>query len=268
MVQLVLLLASFACGALVVSAFWPLGSYRDDKAAVRRLAWVLLAPLEFAAIWLALTPVLLLLLWLFVFGDNLNDDRINAFARLPAALIAVVTSASVAFRFALGAATRQFARTHLIISIFLLLLYGGIHAHEYIRRIDGVTAERAAQSFMARYPADFLENARLVERDIAVPPGRDTSRYKCYLILVDDQPKVRFTLFKRGWLAWSVSSSRGIEPAQPQLDRAKRAIRERDFSVAELVLTDVIEDYPGTDHEVEARGLLKSFGGKTRRPGT
>ncbi len=243
--------------ALFLYAIWP-QTWSPRLNPKRRLTWLLLVPLEFAALWLWLNPAITLLVWLFVFGDNLNEFRMNAFVLAPATLLAVVTSASLTVRIARGTASPRYLRIHLWATLLLLTMYGGMRGYDYASRIEGTTARRAAENFLARYEK-HLDGARLVERSSRSGPEDDASTYKRYWIMVANEPKVRFTVYRMGWFAWTVGSNRPVEPSRPQLDRAKRAIRERDPETAELVLKRVIEDYPDTDDGSEARELLLSL---------
>ena len=256
------------CIALIASAFWPIGWRSNEKTTARRLAWVFLAPLEFAVLWLWLNPIIGILLWIFVFGDNFNDSRTNAYVRLPAALIAVVTSAAVALRLGRGVASRRFARMHLWATVLLLVMYGGTWGSDYLSRFEGTTAQSAAESFMARHPAHLLEGARLVERPCNLgSPKDDSSRHRCYWIMVANEPKARFSVSRMGWFAWTVGSSKSVEPLSGRLERAKELIRSGDPDTAKFILKELIEEYPDTADGVEAVELLRTLpeSSKTRR---
>jgi hypothetical protein len=256
-----LLVASFAtCIVLVIYALSPFGSRPKDQPPARRLAWVLLAPLEFAALWPWLTGGIGILIWLLVFGDNMNERLHNIYIRTPATMIAVVTSVVVALRLARGAASRRFARIHLWGSVVLLLTYGALHGYDYVSRIEGTTAQRAAENIMARYyPAHVAEGQRLVERNFDLDSGIDPTRSKCYYFMVGNEPTVRITVHKIGRLAWALGSSRPVLPSGDRIERAKQAIKENDPDLAEFILKEVIDDYPETAAESEARELLESL---------
>jgi hypothetical protein len=245
------------CGALIASALWPFGWKQRNLSRPRRLSWLFLAPLEFSALWLWLVPGIEIGAWLLVFGDT-HDEFYHRVGSI-AAVVAALTSAAVVVRLASGAASRRFARVHLWATLGLLASYGLTWSYDFVQRVEGTTAQRAATNYLARNSSYYSEGARAVERNCDLGGVSESGRHKCFYIMVADQPKARIVVSKMGWFAWTIGGSRSVEPAQVQLERAKRAINERDWERAAYNLRTVIDDFPDTADQQEARALLESL---------
>jgi hypothetical protein len=249
-----------ACALLVAAALWPRRRAADPAAAPARI-WLLLAPLEFLALWLWLAPLLELFLWVFIYGDNLTEHLIDVYARWPALVIAASASVALAIRLLRGSATRRFARVHLCVTAALLASFGALKTYEFASGIYGTTAESAAQNVLAGTEAawGWGERVRLVERTDDLPPGADPRRYQAFWIMGAEEPRGCIAVARYGWFWWTLASQQRYGPSRAELDRARRAIDEGNTEGAARVLRLVIEHYPDTPAEAEARRLLETL---------
>jgi len=220
-------------------------------------AALLRAGVEIVALWFWLSIALGLLAWGLWIGDN--DHWFYHYAWLIGAVIATGIGALSAWRYRRGAASQTYRAVHLWIPIGLIAAIVGVHFYEFAHRIEGRTADTAAQNVLSRML--YHEPVRLVKMTPAEAGEVDTTRCQSYWIMGADEPRGRITVcrYRRFW--WTFASSRGFPPSQAELSRAKEVLEKTPWESdnAVLILQSIVENYPNTSAAAEARELLESL---------
>lgn len=248
----------FGCLALIVHAVLPPLTRARETTKPKPWRLYLAAAIEFVSIslWLGLTlPILAWLQW---------GDRGFELAELAwgfAAAIAAATAGVTFWRCWKGIASRRFLQIHFWIPVILLSLLGTVYSYEFVRQIDGMTAESAANNYTRRSAHLMEEPIRLVEYQRERPPGSDPNRCKSYRIIDATGPRGRVTVCRKGFW-WTHASSLLYGPSEPALNEAKDLIKEGNHRKAKSKLERIIEYYPGTSAEAEGKKLLEQLDGR------
>ena len=230
---------------------------RTPQAQTSWQATLLRAGVEIVALWFWLSISLGLLAWGFWIGDN--DHWFYRFVWLFAAFIAAGIGGLSARRYRRGAASKTYRAIHLWIPIALIAAIASVYFYEFAHRIEGRTAEAAAQNILARM--SYNEPVRLVEMTADEGGDIDTNRRRVYWIMGADEPRGRIVVarYRRFW--WTHASSGGFPPSQEELFRAKEVLEKSPWNSdnAVLILQSIVENYPNTPAAAEARAMLESL---------
>jgi hypothetical protein len=246
----------FVCIALMAHAVWP-----RTKGFIRPQGWSLGGRflLESLAIFVWFAWFFPLLAWMLWIGDN--EHWFYNYAWVFAAVIAVVPSAIATVRIANFGATAGYLRLHFWLPVTLIMTFVGLAGFEKLKTIEGATADTAAQKVCKRLTAHLDFPVTIVEDQETLPQGLDATRCKSYWIMGPDEPRGRFSICRHRWFGWQFAHSERFPPSVEEINRAKKWLSDstsRDGAI--LILRSVIDNYPDTAAEIEAKELLKLAG--------
>ncbi len=244
------------CVALILHAV----AARHSRTPQARASWkaaLIRGSVEVVALWFWLSMALGLLAWGFWIGDN--DHWFYHYVWYFAALIALGVSGLSIWRYRRGVASRAYRAIHLWIPIGLIAAIASVYLYDFVSRIEGRTAEAAAQNILARMP--YHEPVRLVEMTRAEAGDVHSERCRTYWIMGTDEPRGRITVcrYRRFW--WTYAGSGGFPPSQAELSRAKEVLEKTPWESdrATLILRSIVDNYPNTPAAAAARELLESL---------
>lgn len=253
----IMLVSFLACLVLTIHAVVPRVARPPECTKLKWWRLFVRAAIEFISIWLWLGLALPVIAW-----TRLGDDQVVglagflwAFAAVVAAITAVVTS----WRIWRGTVSRLYARIHFWGPLILLSLLAVMYLHELACRIEGTTAESAAYNYVSCSSHLMEEPIRLVEYKRERPTGSDPNRCKSYRIIDATGPRGRIKVCRYCKFWWTLGSSLLYPPSNFALDEARKLIKDGNTRKARGKLERVIDYYPDTPAEAEAKKLLQQL---------
>lgn len=249
---------------VLLFAYALLGGWRskNEQSGVR-LVWFLLFPIVlFVTFWFSGRWIWVVFYWLFVFGDA---GPYEEYARYTSAVVALIVSATVFVRLAVGRINRRYLRLTSWGTVASAVLMLTVLTHEFTHGIYGWSAQGAAESYLAKFHGEnhpfVAPNAprRIVEVNVS-RPGEDSielGRTRRFVLYYGDAPIKDVRMAPYGWFWWTFASSMPVVPVS-DMDWAV-AHWETDQEEATDRLNAVIRHYPNSAASRWASATLKKL---------
>ena len=222
------------------------------------ISWAFfLVTLAFAAIWFWMTLALPLTAWFFFIGDN--EHWFYDFSPHIAAGVALLASLAAFLRTTWGTASRLYVRLLAWSPPLLLLAAAAVVAEDALSRVDGWTAQSAAQRIL-QTDVPRTNAAMRLEEHPGPPLYPDMPQDHRSFWIVEGGEKVGLiTVAPNRLLGWHLSRSHRFNDQADVLVDAKVYLSQGDNQSARYFLEQVIANLPGTPTEQEARRMLANM---------
>jgi hypothetical protein len=246
---------------VALSAYVLFGGWRRKSERPRvRLTWFLILPIAiFITLWFSGRWIWTVFYWLFVFGDA---GPYEEYAMFTSGIVALLISATVFTRLALGRIHRRYLRIISWGAAASAALIVTVLTHEFTHRIYGWTARGAAENYLAKTRVDerhpFVSPGaarRIVEESAPIDdPQKPIKRFVLYY---GNSPIRYVHVAPYGWFWWTLSAS---GPTDPFFD-VDSAVRhwESDPGEATERLNALIEKYPNSGTSRWAEKTLENL---------
>lgn len=161
-----------------------------------------------------------------------------------------------------GRASRRFLRINSAVVLIIVVVTAGFYFFNWVDSIYGVTPQSAAENiYDGMWHEKELQDYRFIE-ELSTLDESGNLRYVSYRVVdVNNLTQARVSVARYGWFWWTLASSRGVEPPEVGLKRAKELVVNswsRDTGVS--ILREIISDHPGTPEAMEADRIITEMG--------
>jgi len=255
--QLLGLPSALACVGLIVYLLVAPRPPDENRARVAISRVFLQVTLAFAAIWFWMNVALPLTAWGFFIGDN--SHWFYDYSPHIAAAIALLASLAAFLRTTMGTASRRYFRVLVWFPPLLLVAAAAVVVEEVLSRVEGLTAECAAEHILRNHVPRTNASMRL-EPHSGPPIFPDMPRDHRTYWIVDGREKVGLIMvWPNRLLGWQHLRTHRFSESTDILIEAQVYLQQGDAKNARYCLEQVIRNLPGTPAEQEARRLLATL---------
>jgi len=204
---------------LFVSLYVLFGGWKptQDRQKVR-LIWFLLLPIAlFITLWFSGRWIWTVFWWAFIFGDAGPYEQ---YGTLTSGIVAMVISATVFARLALGRINRRYLRITSWGTVASAALFLTVITHEFTHRIYGWSARGAAENYLTRYRSMDPGRAKQIVEVPTDKSAEPNSRVRTFVLYYGDEPQVRVHVAPFGKFWWTYG---GSSNAPDELEKYKKS---------------------------------------------